>query len=118
MGQIDDQRITRRDKARRKADEQKERRDARNKLRGNQAPATWSSVTPAVVSALVGAVTKKGGAVMFGQTRDKGAMILTIYLNEEMTKEYFRPSDDVDAIILRYVADIDPPTEVQTTMPL
>lgn len=90
-----------------------DRRERRRALRGSQNPASWEGCTEGTLIALVVAVTECGGAVSFGKTRDGGALILTIFHDKLPAKEYFRPSDDLDALL----GDIALDYERQTLLP-
>lgn len=62
---------------------------------GNTGTADWGSVTPEVISSLVGMVTSRGGAVRFGYTRDGGAYALGLYYGNDSKTYYCRPNEDV-----------------------
>lgn len=48
----------------------------------------WSSVDAGLIRGCIDAVTKAGGAVMFGVTADGGAFSLCLLQNDEKLKDY------------------------------
>lgn len=47
------------------------------------------------LAALTQALVKEGGALRIGLTRDRGALALGVYLGNDYTTEYIRPSEDL-----------------------
>lgn len=48
----------------------------------------WSTIDPTILRGTIDAVTKAGGAVMFGVTADGGAFSLCILQGDQKIKEY------------------------------
>ena len=63
--------------------------------RHSSEPADWSGVEPALLAAVIVAITHAGGAVRFGYTSDGGAYAVGIYGDGEPHTEYIRPSEDI-----------------------
>jgi len=60
---------------------------------GNTAEATWDSVPFEFINLLVLNVTRCGGAITFGRTRDKGALTVTpLHDDFERQTHYVRPN--------------------------
>jgi len=57
----------------------------------------WGEADPVLISGVVVSVTRHGGLASFGYTRDGGAGTLTVFLDNERSTEYFKPTDDTDA---------------------
>lgn len=65
---------------------------------GNQPRAfDWGEADPVLIAGVVVSVTRHGGLASFGYTRDGGAGTLTVFLDNERSTEYFKPSEDCDA---------------------
>ena len=56
----------------------------------------WGEADPVLVAGVVVAVTRHGGLSSFGYTRDGGAGTVTVFLDNERSTEYFKPSEDCD----------------------
>lgn len=54
----------------------------------------WSAISPEVIRGAIDAVTRSGGAVMFGITADGGAYSLCVLQGNEKLKDY--PHDPAD----------------------
>lgn len=67
---------------------------------GQTEVADWESLNPTDVLKLIATVTGHGGTVTFGYTRDGGAYYLSYFIDGQAEKEYFRPTEDVDKLIL------------------
>lgn len=57
--------------------------------------ADWETVDAALVLRAIGIVSRQGGALRFGYTRDGGAYAIGVMGDGEPYTEYLRPSDDV-----------------------
>lgn len=53
---------------------------------------------PVTICSGIEAVMTQGGAVMLGQTRDQGKLIVTVYLEGDRTVEYCDDPNDVNKI--------------------
>jgi hypothetical protein len=62
--------------------------------------ADWESLNSTDVLKLIALVTGHGGSITFGYTRDGGAYYLSYFIDGQAEKEYFRPTEDVDKLIL------------------
>lgn len=56
----------------------------------------WGEADPVLLAGVVVSVTRHGGLASFGYTRDGGAGTLTVFLDNERSTEYFKPSEDSD----------------------
>lgn len=56
----------------------------------------WGEADTVLLAGLVVAVTRLGGLASFGVTRDGGAGTITVFLDEERSTEYIKPTEDVD----------------------
>lgn len=99
MSQSERKRESARDARKLGEDKRKERRLARQARRGGQATRDWGDSDPVRLHSLVYRATCAGAGVLFGTTRDGGALVVTIYVDGEAEKEYLRPSDDLDEIL-------------------
>lgn len=61
--------------------------------------ADWGGIDGKVVVDLVQVITRLGGAVRFGYTRDGGAYSVGIYLDDDRSTFYFSPDVDVEAAL-------------------
>ena len=57
--------------------------------------ADWASVDPTKIVRAIAAISRAGGAIRFGYTRDGGAYALGIMGDGEPYTEYLRPTDDI-----------------------
>jgi len=60
---------------------------------------SWASVPGTLVSWLVEYCSQEGAAVMFGTTRDGGALVLTIFDGGKKHSEYFGSGQDMGAAV-------------------
>jgi len=72
---------------------------------GVKGSADWSKVDEALILAALASITSEGAALLFGSTRDKGALVLTICDGDERVKFYATTHDEMNSH-LRDVADI------------
>lgn len=56
----------------------------------------WGEADPVLIAGVVVSVTRHGGLASFGYTRDGGAGTLTVFLDNERSTEYFKPTEDCD----------------------
>jgi len=69
----------------------------------------WGEADPVLVAGVVVSVPRHGGLASFGYTRDGGAGTLTVFLDNERSTEYFKPSEDCDqklAAVVDYFANL------------
>lgn len=69
----------------------------------------WGDADPVLLAGVVVSVTRHGGLASFGYTRDGGAGTVTVFLDNERSTEYFKPSEDPDqklAQIVDYFANL------------
>lgn len=63
--------------------------------------ADWGTIDGSYVVDLIQVVSRLGGAVRFGYTRDGGAYSVGIYLDDDRETFYFKPGDDLGDAITR-----------------
>ena len=63
---------------------------------GQGSTADWSTASPALIQRAIACISRAGGAVRFGYTRDGGAYAIGIMGDGEPYTEYVRPSESVD----------------------
>lgn len=63
----------------------------------------WGEADPVLVAGVVVSVTRHGGLASFGYTRDGGAGTVTVFLDNERSTEYFKPSEDTDQKLAQIV---------------
>lgn len=76
---------------------------------GQQQSFDWGEADPVLIAGVVVSVTRHGGLASFGYTRDGGAGTLTVFLDNERSTEYFKPSEDCDqklAQVVDYFANV------------
>ena len=66
--------------------------------------ADWSSCPGELIAKAIGAITRNGGAVRFGYSRDGGAYAIGIYGDGDPFTEYFSPDTDM-YVVLQGLAD-------------
>lgn len=69
----------------------------------------WGEADPVLIAGVVVSVTRHGGLASFGYTRDGGAGTLTVFLDNERSTEYFKPTEDCDqklAQVVDYFANL------------
>lgn len=66
------------------------------------ASGVWAGCDIVAVSTSVAAILDRGGAVMFGQTRDQARLIVTVYENGERDVEYVDNPDSLMAFLATY----------------
>lgn len=69
----------------------------------------WGEADPVLIAGVVVSVTRQGGLASFGYTRDGGAGTLTVFLDNERSTEYFKPTEDCDqklAAVVDYFANL------------
>lgn len=86
-------------------------RDIKNKAsrrrnRGNQKPATWSDVNPAVIGKFTSALADAGYAVRIGKSKDGGSYAIGIYGDGDPYTEFARPSDDLIGLLDEIALDL------------
>jgi len=76
---------------------------------GQQSGFDWGDADPVLIAGVVVSVTRQGGLASFGYTRDGGAGTLTVFLDNERSTEYFKPTEDCDqklAAVVDYFANL------------
>lgn len=63
----------------------------------------WGEADPVLIAGVVVSVTRHGGLASFGYTRDGGAGTLTVFLDNERSTEYFKPTEDCDQKLAQVV---------------
>jgi len=63
----------------------------------------WDECAPELLVRLVLAITRVGGAVMFGQSRDGGALQVVLYLEGDKKSIWIPGNEDVDAHLYEVV---------------
>ena len=58
--------------------------------------ADWGSVNEKLLVKVVEIISKKGGAVRLGYTRDGGAYAVGVYAGSNYFTDYIRPSEDIE----------------------
>lgn len=61
--------------------------------------ADWASADPQILIAAIVAVTRDGGAIRFGYSRDGGVYAVGIYDNGTNETLYVRPSEGIDEFL-------------------
>jgi hypothetical protein len=106
------------------ADEQRQQKKDANKKRGSvdnagrlkkllagsgqqTGKADWSAADPRWIAGVVHAVTRLGGAVSFGYSRDMGAYSVSIMLDGERETLWFNGGSDIDAELEGVYATFD-----------
>jgi hypothetical protein len=64
----------------------------------------WDEATPALIADVCVSISRIGGAVLFGGSRDGGALLVTLHLDGDKKNIWIRVSDDVDGE-LRYIIE-------------
>ena len=75
----------------------------------------WIDIPDAVIGAMVGVVTRAGGAIMLGVTSDGGALSICILTGSSKIKEYPRTEAEV-ASFLQWLKEDVFPTSISTKM--
>lgn len=57
----------------------------------------WDEATPDLIAGVCVAISRMGGAVLFGGSRDGGALLVTLHLDGEKKNVWIRGSAEVDA---------------------
>lgn len=70
--------------------------EKRRRRHGNETPADWGGASPELLASVVESVTKNGGAIRFGYSRDGGAYAIGIYGDGDPFTEYLGSTEDVD----------------------
>ena len=73
---------------------------AKTKPRMNEgqqaANVSWGLANPEMLAWCIASVVKDGGALIFGTTRDGGALSITVLYGDDKEKYYITPSDDLN----------------------
>ena len=68
--------------------------------------ADWAGVGAESMRELAAVLSKRGGAVRYGYTRDGGAYAIGIYMGGEHETLYVRPGEDIDSYLASLVEDL------------
>lgn len=60
---------------------------------------SWGKVKATTTHKLITACSDNGGAVMFGATRDGGALSVTVLWGNDKAREYIGSYDEVDPVV-------------------
>lgn len=82
-----------------------ENHQRRRKTRGATVPADWGTADPKVVLRAIEVVSKAGGALRFGYTRDGGSYAIGILGDGDPYTDYVRPTDDLGAYLEGLIED-------------
>jgi hypothetical protein len=92
-----------------KKDDRRKASLAKRKVGGRTAkgaaPADWEAVDGVLLSKLVAAATRDGGALRLGYTRDGGAYAIGVYGDGDPYTLYVSPSEDINEWIREATAD-------------
>lgn len=86
--------------------------DAKNKrrlkVRRSQARAKVqpTAINPEALAAFAVAVLMHEGAVMIGTTRDGGAFVISVYMDDDVQKAYVGADEDVNEVLQGLVDDL------------
>jgi len=86
-----------------------ELKQGRSKRASNAATVSWDDANWYAVISLTEALSRRGGAVRLGKTRDGGAYALGIYLGDDYATEYIRGAEDfteaIDEIVRAWIPE-------------
>lgn len=77
--------------------------------RGQSNAFDWGNADPVLLAGVVVSVSRHGGLASFGRTSDGGAGTVTVFLDNDRSTEYIKPTEDLDeklAEILDYFANL------------
>jgi len=88
----------------------RERRASRSQ--SNTGQPDYAKATPGWILAVIVEVTRQGGAVRFGYSRDGGIYVIGVYLAGEMENIYIKESEGLDTKLEELYNDLtgSPPT--------
>jgi hypothetical protein len=92
----------------RKEDRKNARNESKQKRYGSSQPkgeADWSAVNSQLIASAITAITRSGGALQFGYTRDGGAFALRIYDNGDVYPIYLPHVDDIEGVLHEIIED-------------
>lgn len=75
--------------------ENEKRTSTRRKTAGSKGKADWANAPAELLWQAIVNISKSGGAIRFGYTRDGGAYAVGVYDNGEHNTEYLEPSTDL-----------------------
>ena len=76
-----------------------------NERRRTNESADWSRADASTLAAVVNVITKFGGAVRFGYSRDGGAFSIGVYGDGDPYTEYLGSTEDVDRWLQGFYED-------------
>lgn len=56
----------------------------------------WDEASPEAIAAVVCAMSRIGGAILFGGSRDQGALLVTLHLDDDRKNIWIAGGEDVD----------------------
>jgi hypothetical protein len=66
---------------------------------GAAANVSWGLANPEMLAWVVSQLTQGGNAVIFGTTRDGGALSVTVLYGEQKEKYYITPKEDINQVL-------------------
>jgi hypothetical protein len=69
---------------------------------------SWDTVDAGSIRMVISALTKAGGAIRFGVSRDGGALSVGVYLGDTYFTDWLRPDDDVEQYLEDLVSRVQP----------
>lgn len=78
-----------------------------SKSKGTSTPADWGTADPKLLLRAIELVTKAGGALRFGYTRDGGAYAIGVYENGNCETEYLKPDESLDDWLQGIIRDFE-----------
>lgn len=100
MGTLDDRKLQERDERRAKYANRQDQANGRRleglRRRATRRTLSWSLVPAQDLGALVHRATSWGAALLFGLTRDGGALTLTVYLDGDREVLYINDEEMID----------------------
>lgn len=72
-----------------------------------QGGADWAECDPQMQQEVIARISRMGGAVTFGLSRDRGAYSLTLLLDKERQTLWFNGEADLDAELEKVVATLE-----------
>lgn len=70
-------------------------------------PADWTNANGSSILEFIQTVSKAGGAVRFGFTRDGGTYAVGVYFEGDRATFYCRPQDDIDDFMRGLLAKLE-----------
>lgn len=77
------------------------------KAEGPKSEMDWGDAMPEMLSAAVLAVTRAGGLVSFGRSRDFSALSVTVFLDDERKVVWWNGDNEIDAELEKLIHYFD-----------